>query len=79
MSRFLLVVLIPVTVAGCSTIGQRFRENCLARASFEMRCPAEELEIEGLNVNLDAYISGRAQVGVSGCGKRAVYVQTTVG
>lgn len=46
-----------------------------ARAAFELNCPAAQLELVPLAVwNGDTY--GMAQqMGVSGCGHRAVYVQ----
>jgi hypothetical protein len=46
-----------------------------ARAAFELNCPAAQLELMPLAVwNGDTY--GMAQqIGVSGCGHRAVYVQ----
>jgi hypothetical protein len=48
------------------------------RASFELRCPPEELTVVTLAAHgIDDDIP--YQVGVSGCGKRAVYVRSAAG
>lgn len=51
-----------------------FRETTLSRASFEMQCPQQQLTVEDLTPQEEA--AAGSQMGVSGCGKRAVYVKT---
>jgi hypothetical protein len=73
---------ICVLGAGCATttIGEHFQKHALNRASFEMQCPKERLQIKGLNEELERLGPATGdQVGVSGCGKHAVYVLTQNG
>jgi hypothetical protein len=58
-----------------------FRSGGLARASFEMACPASQLTIIELAPTKNPYglLPIGAQIGVSGCGKRMVYVCTANG
>jgi hypothetical protein len=63
-------------IAGCITVGESFRRHGLNRAAFEMQCPPEYLQIVGLNRPLDATSVAGSQVGVTGCGKRMVFVVT---
>jgi hypothetical protein len=51
-----------------------FNKYALDRASFEMKCPKEKIEIVGLNKPLDANAEAGVQVGATGCGTRVVYV-----
>jgi hypothetical protein len=77
MKKF-LVILIPLFIlAGCMTVGQHFANNGLERAAFELQCPKTTLELKALNVPLDSELELGAQVGVTGCGKRAVYILTS--
>lgn len=52
----------------------------MARVAFELQCPPERITLQALNRHLDNGFAPEldgdsgAQVGVSGCGKRAVYV-----
>jgi hypothetical protein len=62
--------------AGCITVGDSFQRYGLNRASFEMQCPAAQIQIVGLNRPLNATSVPGSQVGVSGCGKRMVFVVT---
>ncbi len=43
------------------------------RASFDLDCPKEQLELRLLNVA--AFYKYPTEVGVTGCGKRATYVR----
>lgn len=59
-----------VSISGCWTglhgTARGFRSSgAIDRAAFEMDCPKEQLKITEL---------GNASVGVSGCGKKQVYV-----
>lgn len=46
------------------------------RASFELHCPREQLKLVTLNVSRDVFPGDwPRQVGVEGCGQRAVYVR----
>lgn len=71
---FIAFALLSASLIGCPTVGENFRSQALARASFEMQCPREQLQLTGLNRSLDDGMNPGAQVGVTGCGRRAVYV-----
>ena len=60
--------------AGCVSTGEYFTKRGLERASFEMQCPKEQLQVKGLTADLDHEVKPGDQVGVTGCGKRLVYV-----
>ena len=66
-----LALLMPA-LAGClMTPIELFRHperGGIKQASFELGCPASDLQLTELNVNT---------VGVSGCGKKAVYKSVT--
>jgi hypothetical protein len=47
-----------------------FRAQGLDRAAFEFDCPKSQIEVVEV---------GSQQVGVTGCGKKAVYVRTIAG
>jgi hypothetical protein len=42
-------------------------DNLKTRSAFELKCPASQIDIRNLDDEGEAY-------GVSGCGRRAVYV-----
>jgi len=76
--RLVLAVAI-LGVPACATVGERFRDGGLDRAAFELQCPREQLQVTGLNRTLDQAIPEEkglrgTQIGVTGCGKRAVYI-----
>jgi hypothetical protein len=45
------------------------------RASFEMKCPAERLELVPISVSNGEVYGIAQQIGVSGCERRSVYVK----
>ncbi|HEX7667579.1 MAG TPA: hypothetical protein VF407_23765 [Polyangiaceae bacterium] len=47
---------------------QSFRDRGVPRASYELQCPKEQLEITDL---------GNGTMGVRGCGKQAVYKEVS--
>ena len=51
--------------SACWNATENFRRNALPRAAFELDCPAAQLQITELS---------ETTIGVSGCGKKAVYV-----
>jgi hypothetical protein len=66
-----------LVLSGCvttSALGD-FRQNGLERASFEMQCPKDQLQVQELHPHEFNGLQG-GQVGVSGCNKRLVYVKT---
>jgi hypothetical protein len=65
MRRPLLGLLLLSSLAGCFNPERHFRDNGLQRVSFEMQCPREQIQITPLDGN---------QMGVTGCGRRVVYV-----
>lgn len=68
--RFLSVISFVFTLSNCMTTEQHFRQNGLNKASFDMDCPKEKLQI----VVLGELSHGNGQVGVIGCNKKASYV-----
>ena len=56
------------------TVRKHFTDEALPRASFEMQCPKENIELVQLGTALDEPVANGSQVGVKGCGKQAVYV-----
>ncbi len=72
-----LAMALPLT--GCLTVGESFKTYALDRAAFELHCAKDDLQVQGLNGSLEGEPQAGTQVGVSGCGKRAVYVLTMGG
>jgi hypothetical protein len=67
-------VLFPsLLLAGCITAGEHFRKDSLERASFEMNCPKDQIQVQELN---GSRLMVGSQVGTSGCGHRVVYVMS---
>ena len=66
---------LAVTGIGCATVTAEssFKEKALKRAAFELGCPADQLTMTVLERN-DGLGCAGSQMGVSGCGKKAVYV-----
>ncbi len=71
-----IALILVLFASGCYTIREHFTSHGLERAAFELQCPRDQLQLVGLNADLDRYIGPGNQVGVSGCNKRAVYVLT---
>ena len=47
------------------------------RATFEMDCPKDQIELVVLDVSTDLYNNNYPkQIGATGCGKKAIYVRT---
>lgn len=68
--RFLSIISFAFTLSNCMTTEQHFRQNGLNKASFDMGCPKEKLQI----IVLGELSNGNGQVGVIGCNKKASYV-----
>ena len=80
--KILLLSGIPLLMVGCVTYRKDFTENALDRVSFEMKCPKEQIQLTGLTGPIDQSMMALGtggQVGVQGCGQRAVYVRTDAG
>lgn len=85
--RFVLILLL--VVSGCGPTIQsggftvkkyeteRAFERIAGRAAFELRCPKEQLRLTTLNVIRDVGGDDPTQIGVDGCGQRAVYVRVS--
>jgi hypothetical protein len=70
---------LAITICGCATSAvETFRAEGLQRASFEMKCPAEQLQVRELSSGRTLNGNLEGQVGVSGCGVQAVYVKQDV-
>lgn len=68
-----LALAVAVAAAGCVTpvSFSQAKERVLLRASFEFACPPDKLQVQ----ELASDEAGPVYVGVSGCGRRAVYVR----
>lgn len=66
-----------VGLAGCVavTAESSFQAKALDRAAFELSCPKEQLQLNVLHRN-DGLGCAGSQMGVTGCGRKAVYVCT---
>jgi hypothetical protein len=58
------------------TAESSFAEKGLERAAFDLGCPKDQLNLQVLHRN-DGLGCADSQMGVSGCGKRTVYVCTS--
>jgi hypothetical protein len=69
----------PTIQSGAFTVKKYYAERSFAvisnRAAFELGCPKDQLRLVTLNVVPDIGGDLPSQVGVEGCGQRAVYVQ----
>jgi len=71
-SRMLLVSAVVATLCvGCGH-DKRAMKTVTARASFELSCPQEELELSVLSTEGPRKLAN--QIGVTGCGQKVVYV-----
>ncbi len=69
--KYASISLVLFFCSGCiSNVGDSFRDHGLPLAAFELGCDQEKISINQFS---------RTQVGVSGCGKKAVYVRTPGG
>jgi hypothetical protein len=70
---------LPSLQSGEFTVDKGMTESAFrtvrGRASFELECPADKLELVVLGTNPVKWMPDRAtQIGVTGCGRRGVYV-----
>ncbi len=91
--RLLLASLLPLILTGCASsvavgaykldkeLWERAQTEVRERASFELKCPKEQLHLTVLAVQLpsDTSLNAAKQVGVDGCGHRLVYVVSRSG
>jgi hypothetical protein len=52
-------------LAGCATVGENGRDAVMSRASFDLGCPPQGIQVQEL---------GDRMFGARGCGRRATYV-----
>ncbi|WP_147456743.1 hypothetical protein [Leptospira yasudae] len=64
------VIYLTLFVSNCVTTEEHFRHHGLNRASFDLECPKEKIQIQVLG----EMSGGNGQVGVIGCNKKAIYV-----
>lgn len=70
---------LALTLFGCATSAvETFRAEGLQRASFELKCPAEKLELRELSPGYTVNGNLTGQVAVSGCGAQTVYYKNAV-
>ena len=74
MLRKTPIVLVAVALSGCTAmLADGFREDLEKKASFELQCPGDQLEMTPLK----KIWAGRVtQMGVRGCGKQTTYIHT---
>lgn len=65
MKKQMVLFLLVASLGGCGTYAKRNEPELRKRASFDMKCKAESLQI----TEIDAFTSG-----VSGCGADATYI-----
>lgn len=76
-TAILVGVVLAVTMAACvPSLRESFNRDALSRATFELNCPQDQLQMTVLNGNPDSHPLAGASVGVEGCGKKGVYVYT---
>ena len=67
-----IVVVSVVVLSGCGSLNNKAAKESLSeRASFELNCPSEQLDFKVFQKKIDGFVTS---YGVSGCNKRAVYV-----
>ena len=72
VSRTVLVTAVMAVIyIGCGH-DKRAMKTVTSRASFDFGCPADELELRVLSTEGARKVAN--QIGVTGCGKKAVYV-----
>lgn len=66
----LCLLLVGLSVAGCASFANTKRSAVTSRATFDLSCPTEKLQLTPLS----SEAMDRATYGVAGCGKKATYV-----
>ncbi len=92
MARRILLLLVLLGLEfGCAPAwtpvraDDAFRATALSRASFELGCPAEQIQVTPLTANRcqqradGPYVCAGEQMGVTGCGKKTTYVFPPLG
>ena len=77
----ILPALLLFSLLGCATTPlDNFKQSGLSRAAFDLKCPESSLRIKQINGST-SYLgtSPVGTVGVEGCGKSAVYVNSVAG
>lgn len=86
MKRTLWGAAVVLVTCGCATSQPVFRarvmkdfqeSDTLSRVAFELGCPKDSLTVTDVTPQGQELIG--SQMGVSGCGKQAVYVRTVAG
>jgi len=73
VSRYLFAVLLVLSVEGCAARrNERVMQTLRSRASFDMNCPQEQLQITEISRSAGSMVNS---AGVRGCGHQAVYVR----
>ena len=71
--RCLIVALVLTCLCGCAARrNERVMATLRSRASFDMNCPEEQLQITELSRSAGSMVNS---AGVRGCGHQAVYVR----
>ncbi|TGJ99611.1 hypothetical protein EHO59_17365 [Leptospira semungkisensis] len=74
-NKLLMIIklsIVGLMFSGCVTMNteEHFRRFGLERASFDMDCPKDQIQVRVLS----ELNTGNGQVGVTGCNKKAAYV-----
>lgn len=77
MKIIFLSLAVTSILSGCSMFdvkqhNERRRAGVISRATFDLDCPKEKLDVQYLDNNYETH--GARTFGVSGCGKKATYI-----
>lgn len=75
MYRKIVLLTVITVMTGCASIADMEKESfdkVYPRASFDMDCPRDKIDLTIINANQHGYPE---TIGVRGCDKKAVYVR----
>ena len=70
--KTVLLALLLAASAACVTVESAYAQKGAGTASFDLGCPADQIEMTVLNRNEGLGCAG-SKVGVRGCGKQTTY------
>lgn len=73
MRACLAIASLLLATSGCVTVESAYKSGGAPTASYDLQCPAEQLEMTVLNRNEGLGCAG-SKIGVRGCGKQTTYV-----
>ncbi len=73
MRTGLAILALVFAVSSCVTVESAYTSKGAPTASYDLQCPAEQLQMTVLNRNEGLGCAG-SKIGVRGCGKQTTYV-----